>query len=131
MGVCPLPPPVEALLQLNNGREAIAVEFTDERLSAHAGIAGFWSWLRGTGVIAELERRLPHPQPISHNHLTPLNKALTFLHGLWCGAEKLTQMAHLRRPDQVIAACAVQQEQGRAVAVNVPPIAAVRERAVP
>jgi len=95
--VCPLPPPVEAPLELNNGREAIAVEFTDERLSAHAGIAGFWSWLRGTGVIAELERRLPHPQPISHNHLTPLNKALTFLHGLWCGAEKLTQMAHLRR----------------------------------
>ena len=96
MGVCPLPPPVEAPLQLNNGREAIAVEFTDERLSAHAGSAGFWSWLRGTGVIAELERLLPHPQPVSNNHLTPLTKALGFIHGLLCGAEKLTQMAYLR-----------------------------------
>jgi hypothetical protein len=42
-GTCPLPPPVEALLQLHNGREAIAVEFTAERLSAHAGSTGFWS----------------------------------------------------------------------------------------
>ena len=42
-GVCPPPPPVEAALELNNGAEAIAVEFTDERLSAHAGIASFWS----------------------------------------------------------------------------------------
>jgi len=48
-------------------------------------------------VIAELERLLPHPQPTSNKHLTPLSKALTILHGLWCGAEKLTQMAHLRR----------------------------------
>ena len=84
--VCPLPPRVDAPLQLNNGREAIAVEFTDEQLSAHAGSAGFWSWLRGTGVIAELARLLPHPQPVSPNHLTPLTKALGFLHGLLCGA---------------------------------------------
>lgn len=71
-GVCPLPPPVEAPLQLNNRQEAIVVEFTDERLSAHAGSAGFWSWLRGTGVIAELERLQPHSLPVFHNHLTPL-----------------------------------------------------------
>jgi len=35
-GTRPLPPPVEAALELNNGVEAIAVDFTDERLSAHA-----------------------------------------------------------------------------------------------
>jgi hypothetical protein len=43
-GVYP-PPPPEAALELNNGTEAIAVEFTDERLRAHAGSASFWSWL--------------------------------------------------------------------------------------
>ena len=81
-GTCPFPLPVVTPLQLNHGREAISVEFTDERLSAHAGAAGFWSWLRGTGVMAQLESLLPHPKPLSNNHLTPLNKALTFLHGL-------------------------------------------------
>lgn len=96
-GINPLPPPVKPTLHLNNGQESIAVEFTDERLSTHAGSASFWSWVRGTTAITELERLLPHPKPCSNNHLTPLTKAVCFIHALLCGAEKLTQMAYLRR----------------------------------
>jgi hypothetical protein len=40
---------------------------------------------------------LPHPLPLSNNRLLPLEKALAFMHGLLCGARKLTPVAYLRR----------------------------------
>ena len=40
---------------------------------------------------------LPHPWSIFHDKLPPLEKALAFMHGLWCDARKLAQVADLRR----------------------------------
>ena len=53
--------------------------------------------MQGSGWIALLGKCLPHPQPKSNNQLTPLCKALGFLHGLLCGAKKVTHVAYLRR----------------------------------
>lgn len=79
------------------GSKAMAVEFTDQQLSPHAGSAAFWGWLHGSGWLKSLERALPHPEPTSNNRLTALEKALAFCHGLLCEARKLTHVAYLRR----------------------------------
>lgn len=75
----------------------MAVEFTEQRLSGHAGSATFWAWLRPSGWVERLAAALPHRPPTSNNHLTPLAKALAFCHGLLCEARKLTHVAYLRR----------------------------------
>ena len=90
-------PSVDTTMMLHNGRESIAVGFTDAKLSPHAGSATFWSFLRPSGFIEKLAAALPHAQPLSNNHITPLDKALGFIQGLLCGAQKLTQVAYLRR----------------------------------
>jgi hypothetical protein len=77
--------------------KTIAMEFTDQRLSPHAGSATFWGWLRPSGWVERLAAALPHPAPCSNNHLPPLAKALAFCHGLLCEARKLTHVAYLRR----------------------------------
>ena len=76
---------------------AIQIQFTDQRLSAHAGTAAFWAFLHRSGWIEWLRRCLPHPLPRSNNRILPVSKALGFIHGLLCGAKKLTQVADLRR----------------------------------
>lgn len=80
----------------SNGR-AIAIEFTDQKLSPHAGSATFWGWLHRLAWRKVLAVALPHPLPTSNNHLLPLEKALAFMHGLLCEARKLTHVAYLRR----------------------------------
>jgi hypothetical protein len=77
--------------------KAIAVTFTDQQLSPHAGSATFWGWLHRTAWLERLAGALPHPAPTSNNHLKPLEKALAFCHGLLCEARKLTHVAYLRR----------------------------------
>jgi hypothetical protein len=80
-----------------SGGKAIAVEFTDQRLSPHAGSTTFWAWLHPSGWIKTLAAALPHAPSLSNNSLTALAKALAFTHGLLCEARKLTQVAYLRR----------------------------------
>ena len=77
--------------------KSIAVEFTEQQLSAHAGSAVFWAWLHGTDWVRTLRAQLPHRMPKSNNHLTPLEKALAFTHGLLGAARNLTQVAYFRR----------------------------------
>ena len=77
--------------------QAIAVEFTDQRLSPYAGSATFWGWLRPLDWTRCLAEALPHPLPASNNQILPLEKALAFVHGLLCEARKLTHVAYLRR----------------------------------
>ena len=84
-------------MMLDNGRESIAIAFTDQKLSLHTGSATFWSFLRPSGFIEQLQAALPHPAPTSNNSILPLDKALGFIQGLLCGAQKLTQVAYLRR----------------------------------
>ena len=88
---------------LDNGRESIEIGFTEAKLSPHAGSAAFWAWLRPAGFVGRLKAALPHPEPRSNNRISPLDKALGFIQGILCGAQKLTQVAYLRR-DAVVPA---------------------------
>lgn len=77
--------------------KSIAVGFTEQKLSAHAGSATFWAWLHSTRWAEVLAGRLPHRLPTSNNRLLPVEKALAFTHGLLCEARKLTHVAYFRR----------------------------------
>lgn len=84
-------------IEFKNGRKTIQIEFTDQQLSAHAGTATFWAFVRGCRFVELLAQCLPHPRPLSNNQLPALSKALSFIQGLLCGAEKFTHVAYLRR----------------------------------
>jgi hypothetical protein len=93
----PLHQTVAEQVEFECGGKSIAVGFTEQKLSAHAGSATFWGWLHSTDWKRMLQVQLPHRQPTSNNHLTPVEKALAFTHGLLGAARKLTQVAYLRR----------------------------------
>src|SRR5260370_18951562 len=84
-------------IQFKSANKSIQIEFTDQKLSPHAGTATFWSFLHGSGWIALLEKCLPHPLPKSNNHIKPPSKAVDFVPGLLAGAKKLTTGANLLR----------------------------------
>jgi hypothetical protein len=88
---------VAGTLEFKSNGKAIAIGFTDQQLSPHAGSALFWGWLRPLDWCNHLARALPHELPTSNNKLLPLEKALAFMHGLLCDARKLTHVAYLRR----------------------------------
>lgn len=83
--------------EFNQGKKSIAVEFTDQKLSAHAGSAPFWGWLHGTGWIAKFRELIPHPPTASNNQLSAGDKGLAFIHAILCEARKLTHVAYFRR----------------------------------
>lgn len=93
----PLHQTVAEEFEFKVGAKSIAVEFTEQKLSAHAGSATFWAWLHQRHWAEVLGRQLPHCAPTSNNHLTPLEKALGFTHGLMCEARKLAHVAYFRR----------------------------------
>ncbi len=88
---------VAGRLEFKVNGKAIAIEFTEQQLSPHAGSATFWGWLRPLDWCRQLAAALPHALPLSNNKLLPVEKALAFMHGLLCDARKLTHVAHLRR----------------------------------
>ena len=92
----PLHQTVAKGFEFKSGEKSIAVEFTEQRLSAHAGSATFWAWLHGKSWSATLAEQLPHTLG-SNNHLPAVAKALAFTHGLLCEARKLTHVAYFRR----------------------------------
>lgn len=96
-GTRPVHQTVAGEFEFKTSGKSIAIGFTDQRLSPHAGSATFWSWLRGGDWINTLRSVLPHALPLSNNHLLPIEKALAFIHGLLCDARKLTHVAYLRR----------------------------------
>jgi hypothetical protein len=97
MGDGPLHQTVTAGFEFKSGGKSIAVEFTEQQLSAHAGTATFWAWLHGSGWGERLTAALPHRLPESNNSLAPREKALAFVHGLLSEARKLTHVAYFRR----------------------------------
>lgn len=88
---------VASKIQFQSANQSIQIEFTDQKLSLHAGTAACWSFLQGSGWIGLLEKCLPHQLPKSNNCLQPLCKAQGFIQGLLCGPKKLTHVAYLRR----------------------------------
>src|SRR5512135_3411060 len=100
-GTRPVHQTVAEAFEIKTGGKSIAIGFSDQRLSPHAGSAIFWGWLRRGDWIARLTQSLPHVLPVSNNHLLPIEKALGFIQGLLCDARKLTQVAYLRR-DSVV-----------------------------
>ena len=96
-GDSPLHQTVAAGFEFKSGGKSIAVEFTEQQLSAHAGTAPFWAWLHGKRWGERLAAALPHRLPESNNSLMPLEKALAFVHGLLGEARKLTHVAYFRR----------------------------------
>jgi hypothetical protein len=96
-GTGPVHQKVAEEFEIKCAEKSIAIGFTNQRLSPHAGSASFWGWLRGRDWIKRLTGALPHPLPTSNNHLLPVEKALAFMHGLLCDARKLTHVAYFRR----------------------------------
>jgi DDE family transposase len=96
-GTRPVHQTVAPGFNFKSGGKAIAVAFTDQQLSSHAGSATFWGWLHPSGWIKTLAAALPHAPALSNNSLPALAKALAFTHGLLCDARKLTHVAYLRR----------------------------------
>jgi hypothetical protein len=92
---------VAGTFQFKSNGKAIAIGFTDQRLSPHAGSAVFWGWLRPSRWVAQDSAALPHRLPTSSHRLLPIEKALAFMHGLLCDARKLTHAACLRRDPPV------------------------------
>jgi hypothetical protein len=70
---------VAGTLEFKSNGKAIAIGFTDRRLSPYAGSAIFWDWLRPLDWAKRLAAALPQRQPTSNNHLLPLAKALAFM----------------------------------------------------
>lgn len=95
-GTRPVHQTVAGKFEFKTSGKSIAIGFTDQRLSPHAGSATFWGWLRGSNWNKTLSAVLPHALPLSNNHLLPIEKALAFIHGLLCDARKLTHVAYLR-----------------------------------
>lgn len=93
----PLHQTVAEGFEFKAGGKSIAVTFTEQQLSAHAGSSVFWAWLHGSDWGRMLAERLPHPPAKSNNHLRAVDKALAFTHGLLCEARKLTHVAYFRR----------------------------------
>lgn len=96
-GATPLHQTVAEGFEFKAGGKSIAVKFTEQQLSAHAGSSVFWAWLHGRDWGRMLAEHLPHPPARSNNHLTAVDKALAFTHGLLCEARKLTHVAYFRR----------------------------------
>jgi Transposase DDE domain group 1 len=96
-GTRPVHQTVAPAFDFKSGDKAIAVEFTDQQLSPHAGSAVFWGWLHPSGWIKTLAAALPQVPSLSNNNLSALAKALAFTQGLLCDARKLTHIAYLRR----------------------------------
>ena len=81
-------------LGTTNGVKAMRIGFTDQRLTAHGGLAVWTSFITEQGLRAQLRTVLPHA-PTSPNAYDPCDTALGFIGGILCGADKLARVAHL------------------------------------
>ena len=70
------------------------IGFTDQRLTAHGGLAVWTRFITERGLREQLRTVLPHA-PTSPNAYDPCDTALGFIGGILCGADKLARVAHL------------------------------------
>jgi hypothetical protein len=87
---------VTEFIKLETPSETIRIGFTDQKVSGRAGLSVFAGFLQWHQLSELLGKVLPH-RPTSPNALPPEDLALGFITGILAGAQKLTQVAHLRR----------------------------------
>ena len=87
-------------LGTKNGVQSMRIGFTDQRLTAHGGLAVWTSFVRESGLREKLATVLPHA-PTSPNAYDPVDTALGFIGGVLCGADKLARVAHLAQDPAV------------------------------
>jgi len=88
------PQTVTEFIKLHNGQETIRIGFPEQRISAHAGLSAFGSFLHWHRLGDKLRGWLP--QRTSPNATPMPDLALGFVTGILAGAKKLTHVAHLR-----------------------------------
>ena len=71
------------------------IGFTDQRLTAHGGLAVWTRFITERGLREQLRAVLPHT-PTSPNAYDPCDTALGFIGGILCGADKLSRIAWLQ-----------------------------------
>jgi hypothetical protein len=87
---------VTEFINLPTPQETIQIGFTDQKISGHAGLATFCGFLHWHKFGALLAGLLPHVRK-SPKAIPPADLALGFIAGILSGAQKLAQVAHLRR----------------------------------
>ena len=81
-------------LGTKEGVKSMRIGFTDQRLTAHGGLAVWSRYVTEAGLREQLRQTLPHA-PTSPNAYDPTDTALGFIGGILCGADKLARVAHL------------------------------------
>lgn len=76
------------------GEKSIQIDFTDQRLTAHGGLALMSSFLHRLQWRQKLAAALPH-RPTSPNAFAPVDIALGFMAGVWTGADKFSRVGQL------------------------------------
>jgi len=82
-------------IDTKDGESSIRISFTDQRLTAHGGMAIWSHHLKQRAVRQQLRGVLPHA-PESPNAYDPSDVALGYLGGIVCGADKLSRVAWLQ-----------------------------------
>jgi len=87
---------VTGFIKLPTPDQSIQIGFTDQKVSGRAGLLSFAGFLHWHRLGALLARVLPH-QRTSKQAIPVADLALGFLAAILDGAQKLVQVAHLRR----------------------------------
>jgi len=88
------PQTVSGFFNVSTGEKTIKIGFTDQKVSPHAGLSTFATFLHWHGWKSELEKVLP--RRTSPNGGPAVAVALSFMVGILAGAKKLAQVAFLR-----------------------------------
>ena len=89
------PQTVTNFIKVHNGQETIQIGFTDQRISCHAGVSAFGSFVHWHRFGSVLKKYLPGRT--SPNATAAEDLGLGFMVGILAGAKKLSQVAHLRQ----------------------------------
>lgn len=87
---------VTEFIKVKTPTESIRIGFTDQKVSGHAGLSTFTSFLQWHRLGDLFKTILPH-RPTSPNAMPPQDLAMGFITGILAGAQKLAQVAFLRK----------------------------------
>lgn len=88
------PQTVTEFIEVNNGEKTIKIGFTEQKVSAHAGLSTFVTFLHWHGWKQILEKVLP--VRTSPNAGPAVEVVLSFMIGILAGAKRLAQVGYLR-----------------------------------